>query len=160
MKTTISKTLALSALPWFATAAASWLALAHAEARTPKPKVLLIDDEGAMLELVSLYLDGQGLEVASVRSTDGARVLVERGQFDLVILDWALAGAEGAELLRLSKAQHPDIPVIIFSRGDLDQVGIAGEADAVVRKGSPLEALSVAIVRNLARRDVRARNAA
>jgi len=159
MRTTTSTAITPAALPWFATAAASWLALADKEARQPKPKVLIIDDEGPVREVLSLYLEGKGLEVASVRSTDGARVLVERGQFDLVILDWALAGAEGAQLLHLSKAQHPDIPVILFSRTDVE-AGIASAADAVVRKGTSLEVLSAAIFQQLAQRQARPLSAA
>ncbi len=160
MKTATSKVLAPAALPLIATAAASWLALVQTQAPRPKPKVLLIADEGAVIELVSLYLDGHGLEVACVRSSDRPRVLVERGQFDLVIVDWALAGAEAGELLRLSKERHPEIPVIIYSGIGLDRVGISSEADEVVRKGGSLEALRTAIFRNLARRQVHARNAA
>jgi len=156
MKITIRPT----ALPWLATVAASRMALANIEAQRPKPKVLIIDDEGPVREVVSLYLEGKDLEVANVRSTDGAKVLVERGQFDLVILDLVLAGARGTELLRLSKSRHPDIPVIIFSRIDLDKACLAGDADAVVRKGGSLAARQAAILDAIARSRARTRNAA
>ena len=160
MSTVSRKAIASSGLPtWFATAAASWMALANTEARQPKPRVLVIDDEEARRELLSLFLEGKGLEVATVRSTDGARVLVEQGQFDLVILDWVRARAEGPVLLHRCKARHPAIPVIIFSNIGPEKGGVEGhladEVDAVVRKGAPLQALSATIFRTLERCQVR-----
>ncbi len=104
------------------------------------------------------------MEVATVRTTDGARTLVERGQFDLVILDWRLDGTTGQDLLHLSKSRHPDIPVILFTGADLSEgsmiAGVACEADAVVRKMGPLDALASAIFRHLDRRQAERRDAA
>ena len=129
-----------------------------------KPRVLVIDDEAAVCELLSLYLAEKGLEVATVRRVDEAKLLVEQGQFDLVVLDWRLDGADGLDLLQLCKALHPDIPVIIFTGAELgDGVlagGLAREADEVVRKAGPLDTLSRAIFRHLGPRQAPPRNAA
>jgi DNA-binding NtrC family response regulator len=129
-----------------------------------KPRVLVIDDKDAVCNLLSLYLGEQGLEVATVRSAAEARAVIERGQFDLVILDWMLKGAERPDLLHLCTARHPDIPVIIFTAADLDEPCIkdllARGADAVFRKKGPLDALSATICRSLARRQVQPLNAA
>jgi CheY-like chemotaxis protein len=127
---------------------------ANASAHRPaKRRVLVVDDERAICELLSLYLPQKGLEVATVQRAVEARTLIEQGQFDLLLLDWRLEGADGLDLLQLSKARHPSIPVIIFTGGDLGEVsleeGLAREADALVRKASPLAALSEAIFRHL-----------
>ena len=118
-----------------------------------EPRVLVIDDESSMCDLLSLYLCQKGLEMATVRTVAEARPLVEQGLFDVVILDWKLDGAEGLDLLHLSKTLHPDIPVIIFTGADLSegsfQRGLAHEADEVVRKMGPLDALCAAIFRRL-----------
>jgi DNA-binding response OmpR family regulator len=149
---------------WLSAVAASCLASGKPDVRQAKPRILVIDDESAICELLSIYLGQKGLEVATVRTTDGARTLVERGQFDLVILDWKLDGTEGLDLLHLSKARHPDIPVIIFTGADLNEGsisnGLAREADAVVRKMGPLDALASTIFRHLDRREAERHDAA
>jgi CheY-like chemotaxis protein len=149
---------------WFTALVSSCLASASPEAREAKPRVLVIDDEGVIRELLSLYLGSKGLEVATVRSADGARAVVEQGQFDLVILDWKLEAADGLELAHLCKVKHSHIPVIIFTGTYLAE-GLIGsgcglEADAVVRKGGPLNALSAAIFRSLGPCKARLLNAA
>jgi len=127
-----------------------------ANASKRKPRVLVVDDECAIRELISLYLSGMGFEVSTAGSAEEAKTVIERGQFGIVILDWLLHGVGGLHLLRLCKAMHPDIPVIVFSGALLDESDLGGgrygEADAVVRKGGPLEALSTAILRCLERR--------
>jgi DNA-binding response OmpR family regulator len=149
---------------WLSTVACSCLAPGRPDVRQVKPRVLVIDDESAICELLSIYLGQKGLEVATVRAADGARTLLERGQFDLVILDWKLNGVEGLDLLHLSKARHPEIPVIIFTGTDLNESslgnGLAREADAIIRKMGPLDALSAAIFRHLDRRQAQAQHAA
>ncbi|MDD1750244.1 MAG: response regulator [Methanothrix sp.] len=149
---------------WFTTMMSSYLVSGSSQARQRRPRVLVIDDEGAIRELLSLYLDGKGLEVATARSADGARALVKHGQFDLVILDWMLKAADGLELLHSCKAEHPDIPVIVFTSVDLDKGysggGFTHGADEIVRKGGPLDALSTAVFRCLDRGQVQTPRAA
>lgn len=165
MSTSSGAGMALPNAPtWFTAIVSSYWVSRHPQAPQPKPRVLVVDDEGAIRELLSLYLDGKGLEVATARSADGARALVKQGQFDLVILDWMLKAADGLELLQLCKAEHPDTPVIIFTSVDLDRAcgggGLAQGADEVVRKGGPLDALSTAIFRSLERGKVQTPRAA
>jgi DNA-binding response OmpR family regulator len=149
---------------WLSTLACSALTAGRPEVRQARPRVLVVDDESALCELLSIYLGQKGLEVATVRTADGARTLVERGQFDLVILDWKLDGVEGLDLLHLSKARHPEIPVIIFTGSDLNEGslgrGLACEADAIVRKMGPLDALATAVLQQLNRCQTQARDAA
>ena len=149
---------------WLSAVAASCLASGRPGVQQARLRVLVIDDEIAICELLSIYLGQKGLEVATVRTTDGARTLVERGQFDLVILDWKPGRVEGLDLLHLSKTRHPDIPVIIFTDADLNGGSVAGglarEADTVVHKMGPLDALAAAIFQHLDRRQVEPRHAA
>jgi DNA-binding NtrC family response regulator len=134
------------------------------EPSSAKPRVLVINDERNICELLLLYLEPLGLEVATVHRADEARTLITRGQFDLVVLDWELEGGQGLALLRLSKAEHPAIPVIIFTGGDLSDDYIenasAREADAVVRRKSSLGALVETIMRHLEPRDDRSHDRA
>jgi DNA-binding NtrC family response regulator len=138
------------------------LDLSFVPAETPKPspakpRVLVINDKSNVCELLLLYLEPRGLEVATVHRADEARTIIARGQFDLVVLDWELDGRQGLALLHLAKTQHPEIPVIIFTGDDLHdgvvEDGLAGEADAVVRGKGSLTALSATIFRHLESRD-------
>ena len=149
---------------WSGALAASRPESGRPDVRPAKPRVLVIDDESAMCELLSLYLGHKGLEVATVQRAGEARPIVERGQFDLVLLDWKLDGIEGLDLLQLCKARHPDIPVIIYTGADLNEgslgSGLAREADAVIPKMGSLDALSTAIFRHLDQRQAGPRKAA
>lgn len=141
---------------WSGTRAARHLAWGSSEPRQVKPGVLVIDDKNGIRELLSLYLGGQGFEVATAQSAWEARAVIERGQFDFVVLGWVHEGAEGPDLLRVCKARHPNVGVIIFTGSDLDQRAIGSilgrGADAVVRRKEPLDALCSAIRRSLDRR--------
>ena len=165
MTTTSAPAMSGSRMPTRSSTSAAWfVAASTSEPRPAKFSVLVIDDENAVRELLSLYLEKEGLKVATARSAAEGRVLVERGQFDLVILNWKLNGAAGLDLLRLSKTKHPAIPVIIFIGADQDEdsvgLGHAGQADAVVRKLQPFDALSAVIFRLLDQRRVQPLSAA
>jgi two-component system, chemotaxis family, sensor kinase CheA len=160
MSTATGTTIPRGNLPiLFAAVASSFLAPRRSAVRAAKPRVLVIDGEHATRELLSLYLGEKGLEVATVRSAAEARPLIQRGQFDLLVLDWAVDGAEGLNLLHLCKTEHPDIPVIIFTDDDLHAQDVEGrlanEADAVTRKQGPLNALAAAIFQSLGWNEMR-----
>ncbi len=173
MKTVTGTTLRRHNLPiLFAAVASSFLApqrraVLNAKLRAqqePKPRALIIDSESGVRQLLSLCLGEMGLEVATVGNAAEARPLIERGLFDIVVLDWVVDGAEGLNLLHLSKTQHPDIPVIIFTNAAPVQESIEGgpasKADAVARKRGPLGALCTAIYRSLGWDPNRLRNVA
>jgi DNA-binding response OmpR family regulator len=123
------------------------------EESAPRPRILLIDGQSSFSDLLSMYLAQNGLEMATARTAQEARILVEQGQFDLLLLDWRLDDARGLDLLQLSKARHPRVPVLILNSTDLKEDFIkssfAREADAVVRKTGPLDALAAAVRRHL-----------
>jgi DNA-binding response OmpR family regulator len=118
-----------------------------------KSRLLVVDDEKAIRELVTIYFEAKGLEVTTTGTVEAARPLIERGEFDLMILDWKLRDADGLDLLNLSKATHPELPVLIFT-GAEDQVDLlkkafAGRADAVVRKMGSFGALAAEVAARL-----------
>jgi len=87
--------------------------VSHDKAAT-KQRVLCVEDEPGMQDLLRLMLESAGYEFLSAR--DGAEGLeaMRREQPDLVLLDLMLPNVDGAEVL-LRKARDPvikDIPVI------------------------------------------------
>jgi len=86
-------------------------------AGTKKPVILLADDEVSMRELLSLVLEAEGYE--TIVSSSGRDALekfrADRARIDLAIQDLKMPGMDGIELLRLLKAEAPDVPVIVIT---------------------------------------------
>ena len=79
-------------------------------------RILLIDDEAALAEIVKLNLELSGDYAVTVSPSGEAGLGEIEGQlFDLVITDFKLPGMNGVELLERLKAEHPELPVVLFS---------------------------------------------
>ena len=87
-------------------------------------KVLIIDDDEELCELVSEFLTAEGFETTCVH--DGAKGLAEArsGDFDLAILDVMLPKMNGFEVLS-SLRENSNLPVLMLTaRGDdVDRIG-------------------------------------
>lgn len=105
-------------------------------------KILIVDDERNIVELVRLYLGAEGYTV--VVATDGITALEQfrTEQPDLVVLDIMLPGLDGWEVCRRLR-QHSQIPIIMLTaRGEaVDRiVGLElGADDYVVKPFNPRE---------------------
>ena len=79
-------------------------------------KILLIDDEIEILNVLKLFLTKKGFDVTEVeRGQDGLDILEKDTSFDLIILDHRMPGMKGAEVVEQLKARDIDIPVIILT---------------------------------------------
>ncbi len=87
-----------------------------------KRRILLVEDEAPVRELVARHLEKKGYDVA--QASDAEQVLLrmsrDREPFDLVLTDIHLPGLSGVELLRLLLTQSPLRPVIVIT-GDADE---------------------------------------
>jgi DNA-binding response OmpR family regulator len=100
-------------------------------------RVLVVEDQRELAELLSHNLGIEGFEVRTVG--DGREVvpLVQSWRPDLVILDLMLPGIDGFEVLRVLRGIHRHLPVIILSaRGEeADKIrGFRLDADQYVTK--------------------------
>lgn len=99
-------------------------------------KVLIIEDELEIAELISLYLKKDGIEaVVSDTGEDGLDHFY-RENFDLVVLDLNLPGIDGFEFLQQVR-KSSNIPVVIVSSRDSDEdmvLGLGIGADDFVPK--------------------------
>jgi len=93
--------------------------------------ILVIDDEAGIRESLEVLLTLEGYTVdMAVDGEEGLRVL-EQESYDLVLLDLALPGQSGMELLPQIKERHPDLPVIMITAyGTVDNVVEAVRAGA------------------------------
>ncbi|MCC6872977.1 MAG: response regulator transcription factor, partial [Sandaracinaceae bacterium] len=108
-------------------------------------RLLLIDDDARLAELLASYFEGH--DVSLVAARDGASGLdqLARGTFDAILLDVMMPGLDGLEVLRRIRAKS-SIPVIMLTaRGDeADRVvGLeVGADDYVPKPFSPRELLA------------------
>ncbi len=82
---------------------------------TATRRVLLVEDDAHIADLLTLHLRDEGLEVMHcARGDDGLRQL-ERGGWDALVLDIMLPGVDGLEICRRARAMARYTPIIIIS---------------------------------------------
>jgi two-component system OmpR family response regulator len=117
-------------------------------------RVLVVDDESALAELLSMALRLEGWEVHTAGDGFSALRTGRSVQPDAVVLDMMLPDMDGLEVLRRLRADAPDIPVLFLTAKDAVEDRIAGltaGGDDYVTKPFSLEEV-VARVRGLLRR--------
>ena len=102
-------------------------------------RILVIEDDSALLTLLHYNLAAAGLEIATATTAEDGQLQLSEGLFDLVILDWMLPEMSGIELCarirRTGKA--PQVPILMLTaRGEeADRVrGLTTGADDYVTK--------------------------
>ncbi len=82
-----------------------------------KVRVLVVDDEREVCEIVGAMLEAVGLSVESMSSAEEALARVRAVGCDLLVLDWTLPGMTGLELCRLLRkdAAHASLPILFLS---------------------------------------------
>ncbi|EFO80133.1 two component transcriptional regulator [Oscillochloris trichoides DG-6] len=117
-------------------------------------RLLIVDDEPAIVTVIRERLEREGLHVQTVGSGEAALHLLNQQPIDLVLLDVGLPDIDGFEVLRRLRAHDLDTPVLLLTaRGDeIDRVvGLELGADDYVVKPFSVREL-VARARALLRR--------
>ncbi|MFL5803480.1 MAG: response regulator [Roseiflexaceae bacterium] len=86
-------------------------------------KILIIDDDVALLARLSVELEDAGYEVLRASETRNADLLIDEGRPDLLLLDTDMSRGEGWELLGRAA---PQLPVIVISGRGLEEDIIRG----------------------------------
>ena len=109
-----------------------------------RPKVLVIDDEPGVRELISEALSLS--EITAVQAADGLEALsfLRRERFDLLILDINMPKLDGLALLEKLRTEGMSVPVLMFSaradKADINQ-GLRTGADDYLTKPFSIEEL-------------------
>ncbi|MFC3609611.1 response regulator transcription factor [Stutzerimonas tarimensis] len=100
-------------------------------------KLLLIDDDQELCELLGAWLGQEGFTVQAAHDGQSARQLLAEARPDAIILDVMLPDGSGLELLRQLRQDYRDLPVLMLSaRGEpLDRIlGLELGADDYLAK--------------------------
>jgi EAL domain-containing protein (putative c-di-GMP-specific phosphodiesterase class I)/ActR/RegA family two-component response regulator len=110
-------------------------------------RVLLLDDEPAVLGVLADYLAAPGLEIVTCREIEAAEAILEHGRFDVVVTDLRvseLGGLEGIRLIRYVSTHFPETTVLAMSgyvNDDVHALGRAVGAAAILEKPIDLRRL-------------------
>ena len=87
---------------------------------TPRPRVMLVDDDATLRRLVAMMLEEMPLDLVCCASVAQALTVLRQAPVDLLITDWMMPGASGEVLLQALDAE-PELrgtaKVVVFSAG-------------------------------------------
>ena len=117
-------------------------------AGTLLPNILIVEDEPALVELLTYNLEKAGFRTAVARDGEEAMLAVAEAKPDLVLLDWMLPYVSGIEICRRLRRdpETRDLPVILLTargeEGDRIRGLESGADDYVVKPFSPSELIA------------------
>ena len=107
-------------------------------------RVLIVDDETAIREMIVLALEMAGYE--TVEAADGLQALglIQSQPFDLVVMDWMMPGASGLETARRIRKdeQNKTLPIVMLTAKEDEDAKITGLSvadDFITKPFSPRE---------------------
>ena len=117
------------------------------------PKILIVDDQTCIQQLIAENLLLEGYEVATAGDPGSAERHIQSSRPDLVLLDLYLDGPEGFPLLADIKRQYPHLPVIILTAYDsYREDARLSKADGYVVKSTNFDGLKKKIAEALTSR--------
>ena len=117
------------------------------------PRLLSVDDDPDVNELIANYFSSYGFDVTCVQTGDALRTAIAGGGIDVVLLDLGLPGEDGLDLARFLREKWNGPVIIVSGRGEtIDRVvGLEVGADDYVTKPFDLREL-LARVKSVMRR--------
>ena len=79
------------------------------------PRILIVDDEPSILNVLGTLLKAQSHEVTPARSGEVALALLKQQSFDLMISDIRMGSMDGMQLLQQVRREHPGLAVIMLT---------------------------------------------
>ena len=107
----------------------------------PARRVLMIDDDLWICELVGRFCRRRGHELLGVSSAVAALEALARKSYDLLLVDMNLPGSDGAHVLREIRSAGHSMPAVMFSGDagcvDMDSLRLLGAVDVLEKSADP-----------------------
>ncbi|MFY9572776.1 MAG: response regulator, partial [Blastocatellia bacterium] len=126
--------------------------------RTINPRILIVEDEAPMCELLTSFFSEKAYTVDTAPDGEHALVCLEEQDYALVITDIKLPGVSGLELLARIRVDWPEVAVIIMTA--FSSISSAVEAmklgaEDYIGKPFQLDELAITVEKALERRSLR-----
>ena len=114
----------------------------------PEPKLLLVEDDPALAELLEYRFTSEGYNVRSTPDGDEALMMASEDTPDLVILDWMIEGVSGIEVCRRLRREKATahVPIIMLTAREAEDDRVrgleTGADDYITKPFSPRELLA------------------
>jgi two-component system response regulator RegA len=124
---------------------------------TEPPRLLLVDDEDLILELLADYFASKGYRVDTASELEEAEAMVSVYPYAAVVTDLRLTGvdsSEGLELVRFIRLHSPDARIVLLTghaSASTESESRRRGVDAFLQKPQPLAALARAVTGEPAR---------
>jgi len=103
-------------------------------------RILLVDDDRNMCEMIEADLRNRGLESSWYTSAEEAFAVLKKEDFDAVLTDLQMPGMDGVELCERIAANRPDVPVVVITAfGSMEAAVAALRAGAYDFVTKPIE---------------------
>jgi DNA-binding NtrC family response regulator len=120
-----------------------------------RPRVLIVDDDPPLCDLLRLSLSAKGFTPTTRRSAEAALSALSSHDFDVLVTDVRLPRMDGLELCRRALAERPNLAVVVITAfGNLDAAVAAIRAGAhdFITKPVQIEEVGAALERATLRR--------
>jgi signal transduction histidine kinase/CheY-like chemotaxis protein len=111
--------------------------------------VLIVDDQEEVREIAAIHLESLGYEIVQAANGRAALDLLESGRaaaVDVLLVDYAMPGISGAEVIRAAKRTRPDLPAVLMTGyADPDGLGEDLRHAALLKKPFRLHELEAAL---------------
>lgn len=100
-------------------------------------RVLIVDDDADLLEMVCLMASIHGLNPTCVNSGEAALEAIGKEEFSLLLMDIFLGDHDGRQISRKLKesVEYGHIPILLYSAGQIDSSSIAeSKAEGFIQK--------------------------
>ncbi len=126
-----------------------------------KKKILVVDDDRRILELLREFLQRMGMEVLTAASGPEALVCMEKAELDVLLTDLVLPGLDGLELLeRMNRMPMPPVAVVLTGHGSIESAVRAMRLGAFdyITKPIHLEEIRIVLQKAISFRQLRREN--
>ncbi|TWU38910.1 Transcriptional regulatory protein ZraR [Novipirellula aureliae] len=118
-------------------------------------RILVVDDEKSMCELIEAALQMRGFETVSSQSASDAMGRFRESEFDVVLTDVRMPGESGLQLCQQLCSLRPDVPVVVmtaFGSMETAVAAIRSGAYDFITKPVEMEVLAIALARAVEKR--------